>query len=394
MSETQHALTTLLNGTSQVIQAEEIESKLKLNRPLRVKLGVDPTSADLHLGHTVALEKLRQFQSFGHQAVLIIGDCTATIGDPTGRTMTRLPLSQEQVIENSQTYRDQAFKILDPKNTEIHYNSKWFNTMSFADILSLNSKMTLQQVIQREDFKKRISEEKEIRLHELQYPLMQGWDSVQIKSDIEIGGTDQLFNMLVGRELQKQLNELPQSVILMPLLEGLNGKQKMSKSYQNSIGITENPVEMFGKIMSLSDDLMDRYYLLLLGKSRNQALHPMEAKKQLASLLTSRYHNKEQAQKTNDEWNLRFSDKELNQIELPTISLNCFTYPLTYLQLGKTAFLEGFQLEKSNAELKRQILAGAIQINEEKISNPNDLFEPKAEDILRLSKKHAIRLVN
>ena len=271
-----------MGGTAVVISREELKERLKLGRPLRVKLGVDPTAPDIHLGHTVAIEKLRQFQELGHQAILLIGDFTATIGDPSGRSVTRPPLSREQVLENAETYTKQAFKILDRDRTEIVYNGDWFRKMTYEEVLKLNSRVTMQQMLAREDFKARVEGGKEVRLHEMQYPIMQGWDSVEIRSDVELGGTDQLFNILVGRDLQKEEGMLPQIAMTMPLLEGLDGVRKMSKSYGNYVGVDEAPEMMFGKMMSASDELMDRYYQVLLGEKRDMGLHPMEAKKLLA----------------------------------------------------------------------------------------------------------------
>ena len=237
------------------------------------------------------LEKLRQFQEMGHQAILLIGDFTATVGDPTGRSTARPPLTREEVLANAETYTDQAFKVLDREKTEIIFNGEWFRKMTYEGVLKLNARVTLQQMLQREDFKERVSKGTEVRLHELQYPIMQGWDSVELQADVEIGGTDQLFNMLVGRDLQKEEGQTQQSVICMPLLEGLDGAKKMSKSAHNYVGVSEPPNEMFGKLMSISDDLMDRYYLLLLGSARDEILHPMEAKKVLACRIVDRYHS-------------------------------------------------------------------------------------------------------
>ena len=253
-------LQQLTRGAAKVLSEKELLDKLKLGRPLRVKLGVDPTAPDIHFGHTVALEKLRQFQLLGHQAVLLIGDFTATIGDPSGRSATRPPLTREQVLVNAETYTDQAFKILDRSKTEIVYNGDWFRKMTYDDVLKLNARVTLQQMLQREDFRNRIEAGQEVRLHELQYPIMQGWDSVEIRADVELGGTDQLFNILVGRDLQKEEGQDPQVVMVLPLLEGLDGTRKMSKSYGNYIGVSDEPQEMFGKLMSVSDPLMARYY--------------------------------------------------------------------------------------------------------------------------------------
>ena len=311
MSHTaEDALNILTAGTSKVLSEKELLEKLKLDRPLRIKLGVDPTAPDIHLGHTVAIEKLRQFQELGHQAVLIIGDFTATVGDPTGRSAARPPLTRDEVLANAETYTTQAFKILDEEKTEVVYNGEWFRSMTYEQVLKLNARVTMQQMLQREDFKTRIEKGQEVRLHEVQYPIMQGWDSVEIQSDVEIGGTDQLFNILVGRDLQKEEGMAQQVVILMPLLEGLDGVKKMSKSAHNYVGVNEKPVDMFGKLMSISDDLMDRYYTLLLGSERDAALHPMEAKKQLATSITARYHCEQEASEARTTWEARFSQRD------------------------------------------------------------------------------------
>jgi tyrosyl-tRNA synthetase len=303
------ALATLCAGTEKVLSKKELADKLREGRPLRAKLGLDPTSPDIHLGHTVVFEKLRQFQELGHQAVLIIGDFTAAIGDPSGRSATRPPLSRETILANAKTYTTQAFKVLDEEKTEVVFNGDWFRKMNFEDVLRLNSRVTMQQMLQRDDFKKRIDKGQEVRLHEIQYPIVQGWDSVEVRADVELGGTDQLFNLLVGRDLQKEEGMPQQIVMTMPLLEGTDGVKKMSKSYHNYIGVSEAPDEMFGKLMSISDELMDRYYLLLLGESRDQALHPMEAKKQLAGRITARFHREEEALEARNTFEQRRSAK-------------------------------------------------------------------------------------
>ncbi len=266
----------LKGGAAQVISEAELRQKLSLGRPLRVKLGVDPTSTDLHLGHVLVLRKLRQFQDLGHEAILIIGDFTAMIGDPSGRSVTRPQLTHEQVLANAESYRTQAFKVLDPKRTRTVFNGEWFEKMSFAEVIRLNSRVTLQQMLQREDFKERIEQQQPIRAHEIQYPIMQGWDSVQVQADVELGGTDQLFNILVGRDLQKEEGQPQQVAVLLPILEGLDGVQKMSKSLGNYVGVSDPPNDMFGKLMSISDELMARYYPLLLGRSQPSELHPMD----------------------------------------------------------------------------------------------------------------------
>ena len=394
----QQALAVSLRGCAELLPQDEWLSKLARSdatgQPLRIKLGVDPTAPDLHLGHTVALEKLRQFQLLGHQAVLLIGDFTATIGDPSGRSATRPPLTRDEVLVNAATYTDQAFKILDRSQTEIVYNGDWFRKMSYEEILKLNSRVTLQQMLQREDFRTRLEAGQEIRLHELQYPIMQGWDSVEIRADVEIGGTDQLFNILVGRDLQKEEGQPQQVVMVMPLLEGLDGVRKMSKSYGNYIGVSDPPQEMFGKLMSVSDELMDRYYLLLLGEARDPAGHPMDAKKSLAEKLTSRYHGPEAGPTARADWDTRFSKKDLAAAELPEISLAGLPADLTVLTLTAHAFQAAYALEKSNGELKKQfITTGSVQLNGTKLTDPNAAIAPQPGDVLKLSKKHAVRIV-
>ena len=387
-------LAHLTAGAAKVLSEKELLEKLRLGRPLRVKLGVDPTAPDIHFGHTVALEKLRQFQELGHQAVLLIGDFTATVGDPSGRSATRPPLTRDEVLVNAETYTDQAFKILDKSKTEIVYNGDWFRKMSYEEILKLNSRVTLQQMLQREDFRNRLDAGQEIRLHELQYPIMQGWDSVEIRADVELGGTDQLFNILVGRDLQKEEGQSQQVVMVMPLLEGLDGVRKMSKSYGNYIGVSDPPQEMFGKLMSVSDELMDRYYLLLLGVARDSSGHPMDAKKALAEQLTNRYHGEQAGTAAREDWDTRFSKKDLAAAELPELALADLPADLTVLSLSAHAFQAAFGVEKSNGELKKQfITSGSVQLNGEKLTDPNATVSPKSGDVLKLSKKHAVRLV-
>ena len=387
------ALATLCAGTEQVISKKELADKLGEGRPLRAKLGLDPTSPDIHLGHTVVFEKLRQFQELGHQAVLIIGDFTAAIGDPSGRSATRPPLSRETILANAETYTTQAFKVLDRAKTEVVFNGDWFRKMTFEDVLRLNSRVTMQQMLQRDDFKKRIEKGQEVRLHEIQYPIVQGWDSVEVRADIELGGSDQLFNLLVGRDLQKEEGQPQQVVMTMPLLEGTDGVKKMSKSYGNYVSVSEPPNEMFGKLMSISDELMDRYYLLLLGESREEGLHPMEAKKQLATRITGRFHSEEEAGAARDDWETRFSKKDLASAELPEVPAANLPSDLNVLRLAGHAFEAGFGIKKSNGELKKQFIStGAVQLNGEKLTDPNATVQPQAGDILRLSKKHSVRI--
>lgn len=392
MSDEAHpALAQLIGGTSKVLSEKELDEKLKEGRPLRIKFGVDPTAPDIHLGHTVPLEKLRQFQELGHQAVLLIGDFTATVGDPTGRSTARPPLTREEVLANAETYTDQAFKVLDREKTEIIFNGDWFRKMTYEQVLKLNARVTLQQMLQREDFKERVSKGTEVRLHEIQYPIMQGWDSVELQADVEIGGTDQLFNMLVGRDLQKEEGQAQQAVICMPLLEGLDGVKKMSKSAHNYVGVSEEPNEMFGKLMSISDELMDRYYLLLLGAAREESLHPMEAKKEMARRVVARYHTEQIGQAARDDWETRFSKRDLNAADLPEMAASDLSGNV--LEVVNRVFKNSFGLEKSNGELRKQfITTGAVQLDGEKLTDPMAEFSGQAGQILRLSKKQSVRL--
>src|SRR5438477_9408497 len=311
------ALSILKQGAAQIISEDELRAKLALGRPLRVKLGVDPTSPDLHLGHAIILRKLRQFQDLGHEAILIIGDFTSMIGDPSGRSATRPQLSRDQVAANAETYRAQAFKVLDPVRTKLVANGDWFSKMGFEEVIRLNSMVTLQQMLQREDFRNRIDQAQPIHAHEIQYPIMQGWDSVMVQADVELGGTDQLFNCLVGRDFQKHEGQPQQVVFVLPILEGLDGAMKMSKSLGNFVGLTEPASEMFGKLMSISDELMVRYYPLLLGKSLDAAAHSLEVKKHLAAAIVETYHSRDAVENTLIDWNASFSEKRLADADLP-----------------------------------------------------------------------------
>lgn len=387
-------LNCLMEGTAKVLNPTELLERLKLGRPLRVKLGVDPTAPDIHLGHTVAIEKLRQFQELGHQAVLIIGDFTATIGDPSGRTVTRPPLTREQVLENAETYTVQAFKILDKEKTEIVYNGDWFRKMTYEEVLRLNARVTMQQILAREDFRARVDAGKEVRLHEMQYPIMQGWDSVMVRADVELGGTDQLFNILVGRDLQREEGMLPQIAMTLPLLEGLDGTRKMSKSYGNYVGVDEAPETMFGKIMSVSDELMHRYYTVLLGTKCDDSIHPMEAKKSLAAKVVERYHSAEAADAARGDWDTRFSKRDLSSAELPEISMGSLPLSMNAVGIIAHIFDAIFNIKKSNGVLRKEHFApGAIQINDVKHTDPSASIELKSGDVVRMSKKHAVRIV-
>ena len=386
----EEALAFLEKGAAQIISENELRDKLSLGRPLRIKLGVDPTTSDIHLGHTIVLRKLRQFQDLGHQAVLIIGDFTGMIGDPSGRSITRPQLTHEEVIANAATYREQAFKILDPPRTETVCNGDWFRAMSFEDVIRLNSRVTLQQMLQREDFKARIDQQQSIRAHEIQYPIMQGWDSVMVKADVELGGTDQLFNILIGRDFQRE-GGLPQQVVfLLPILEGLDGTRKMSKSLGNFVAVNESASDMFGKLMSISDELMARYYELLLGRNLPTGTHPLEAKKQLAFEIVQTYHSSAAAQKTLDEWNTRFSKRDLEHAELPPFSPIKREGPA--VTLVSNAYRQAFNLQKSQSEVSRLIKQGSVEIDGTKIHDPKATITLKPSQILRLDRKHAVRI--
>jgi tyrosyl-tRNA synthetase len=382
------ALAFLKRGAAQIISEAELREKLALGRPLRVKLGVDPTTADIHLGHAVVLRKLRQFQDLGHQAVLIIGDFTGMIGDPSGRSVTRPHLTHKEVLHNAQTYREQAFKILDPGRIETVCNGDWFRTMSYEDVIRLNSRVTLQQMLQREDFRGRVDNQQPIHAHEIQYPIMQGWDSVMVRADVELGGTDQLFNILVGRDFQKEENQPQQVVLTMPLLEGLDGVKKMSKSLRNYVGVSEPPADMFGKLMSISDKLMARYYELLLGEDLPEGASPVEQKKRLAFEIVQTYHSSAVGQKTLADWNARFSDKRLDDADLPTFA----AIADESVTVVAAAYLQGFAIKKSRGEASRLIKQGSVQVDGEKIVDPKSKISLRPGQILRLDKTHAVRI--
>jgi tyrosyl-tRNA synthetase len=314
-------LTYLKKGAAEIIREADLRAKLEKSRatgkPLRVKLGMDPTAPDLHLGHTVVLRKLKHFQDLGHTAIFLIGDFTGMIGDPSGRSVTRPPLSREQIEQNAETYKAQVFKILDPEKTVIDFNRRWFGPMSSDDFVKLAAKYTVSQLLEREDFHKRFQEEKPISVHELLYPLVQGYDSVALEADVELGGTDQKFNLLVGRELQRAYGQESQVVLTTPILEGLDGVQKMSKSLGNAIGIHEPQLEMYGKLMSISDEMMWRYYELLtdvqvaeIEKMKREA-HPMQAKKDLARRIVTDFHSAEAAAKAGEDWAKQFQKDEV-----------------------------------------------------------------------------------
>jgi tyrosyl-tRNA synthetase len=390
MESPEKTIEILKRGGSQLISEAELKKKLEEGRALRVKFGVDPTSPDLHLGHSVNLFKLRQFQDLGHLAVLIIGDFTSMVGDPSGRSTARPMLTRDQVLANAETYKSQAFKILDPDRTETVFNSEWLAKMNFLEVIRLNSRVTLQQMLQRDDFKARVEQGLPVFLHELQYPLLQGWDSVVIRADVELGATDQLFNIMVGRDLQKEEGQPQQVACLQPILEGLDGVQKMSKSLNNYVGICEAPTEMFGKLMSISDLLMGRYYEVLLGE-KLPAIHPMEAKKELAFKIVEQFHDRPSAATALAEFNLRFGKRDLDSVELPKVRA---------IELGDdlvsaivTAYSEGFGIVRSRSEARRLVEQGSVQWRGEKITNPKAEIRFTPGEILKLDKTRAVRLI-
>ncbi|MCL4103690.1 UNVERIFIED_CONTAM: hypothetical protein GTU68_059769 [Idotea baltica] len=385
-------LQLLTRGVANCISEKELLAKLEKGTPLRVKLGVDPTSPDLHLGHSVVLEKLRQFQELGHQAVLIIGDFTAQIGDPSGRSKTRPPLSREDILAHAETYTEQAFRILDKEKTEIVFNGEWFNKMTFAEVIQLNARVTMQQMLQREDFKNRIANDQEVRLHEIQYPIVQGWDSVEVRSDVELGGTDQLFNILVGRDMQKGEGMEPQIVMCLPILEGLDGVQKMSKSLHNYVGISEEPGEMFGKLMSISDELMARYFLLLLGEELDSAMHPMDSKKSLGEKIVARYHSEEAAKSARDNWEAQFSKKDAGDADLPEFTIGDRK---DVLGVVGDAFRALFLDEAPSGSQIRQLIGqGSVQLDGEKLTDIKAEPDWAAGQILKLNKKRRVRIAD
>ena len=376
-------------GTDAILSEEELEKKLQKNRPLRVKLGADPTKPDLTLGHTVVLQKLRQFQDLGHTAVLIIGDFTARIGDPSGKSATRPELSKEEVAENAKTYIDQVYKILDPEKTEIRYNSEWLGSMSFEDSLQLLRKMTVARMLERDDFSKRFKSQTPISVVEFVYPLSQGYDSVVLKADIELGGTDQLFNLLVGRQLQKDAGQEEQVVITLPLLVGLDGVNKMSKSLGNTIGLNDSAKEVFGKVMSISDDLMWNYWSVLFYKSEEaiEALkqdHPMATKKALAVAVTARLHDQEAANYELQQFEQVFSKGQLpesmDEFDWSDLSEGAESVAILTL-LGNSGKFS------SRKEAKRLLQQGAVKVDGEKAAFDLQLSKPVGELVVQAGKR-------
>ena len=372
-----HGVADLINEQDLV---KKIEKSIKENKPLVVKLGLDPTAPDIHLGHTVPLRKLRLFQEFGHQVVIVIGGFTARIGDPTGKSVTRPPLTKEEVLKNAETYKTQIFKVLDPEKTIVRDNSEWLESMNFADVLRLASSYTVARMMERDDFSKRFKEGRPIGVHEFMYPLMQGHDSVALHADVEFGGTDQTFNLLMGRHLQELEGQEPQVVITMPLLEGLDGIQKMSKSLGNYIGIDEEPKEMYGKAMSIPDELMMRYFMLVTDmpieeqedmekRLESGELHPRDAKMQLARTIVRLYHGEEAALEAEEEFKRVFQQRAL-PTDIPEYVMDAPTEPIFVPQ-----FCTDAGLTASNGEARRSIKAGAFKVNGEKYTEENLTLE-------------------
>ncbi len=400
-------LRILSRGVVDVVPKDEFAQKLKRaraqGRPLRVKLGADPSAPDLHLGHVVVLEKLRQFQELGHRVIFLIGDFTAMIGDPSGRSETRKPLSREEVVENARTYQLQVAKILDPKLTEVRFNSEWMGKFAASDFIRLAGQYTVARILERDDFAKRLNEQRAVGIHELLYPLIQGYDSVALRADVEVGGTDQCFNLLVAREIQRAYGVEPQAILTLPLLEGTDGVAKMSKSLGNYVGITEEADEMFGKLMSISDKLMLRYYTLLTDRDGGEVgrlieegkLHPKKAKEELAEEITARFHGKEAAREARDRFDRRFRLGEMPE-EMVKEHLVAEEVPE---EIKLPQLLTQCGLTKSNSEARRLIKQGAVRVDgrtvEEESIRPNaaERGSVRLAIMVEVGKRRACRLV-
>lgn len=381
-------------GTVDIAPLEELKQKLRRGKPLRVKWGADPSAPDLHLGHTVVLNKLRQFQELGHTVIFLIGDFTAMIGDPTGRSETRKPLTREQVKRNAETYTAQVFKILDPDRTELRFNSEWLDALSSTDMVRLCGHYTVARLLERDDFAKRFKTGVPIHVHEFLYSLFQGYDSVALRADVELGGTDQRFNLLVGRELQRAFDQEPQIVVTTPILEGTDGVQKMSKSLGNAIGITDPPTEMYGKLMSISDELMLRYYELLsaLDAAYVQAItdgrmHPMEAKKQLATELVTRFHDAGAAESAAADFALRFQRRELPS-EIAT-----FVWSAPEAQVWICHLLRTTGLTRSASEARRLIQQGGVRVDSERVVDSDLKIQAQGETVVQVGKRRVLKIV-
>jgi tyrosyl-tRNA synthetase len=380
----------LVHGVVEVISPAELEAKLAERRALRIKLGMDPTAPDLHLGHTVVLKKLREFQSHGHTVIALIGDFTAMIGDPSGRSELRKPLTREQIQANAQTYRDQVLKILDPERAEIRFNSEWMERLNVGDLIRIASHLSVARLLERDDFEKRLAEQQPLFLNELLYPLIQGYDSVALKADIEIGGTDQKFNMLVGRELQRAFGQSPQVVMTMPLLEGLDGVLKMSKSYGNYVALNDSAEEMFGKLMSISDKLMNRYFTLLteieagqLEAIRRGEIHPMDAKKRLASMIVAEYQGEAAAERARAYFETKFQRHQVPE-DIPVFKVG--------KELWVCELMKQLRFAPSTSEARRLIVQGAVRVDGQLVTDVNFRFIPGEHRILEVGKRRVARI--
>ena len=403
----------LQKGAAEIIRVSDLRERLedsrKTGRPLRVKAGFDPTAPDLHLGHTVLMRKLRHFQQLGHTVIFLVGDFTSLIGDPTGRNLTRKPLTREQINENAKTYKEQVFKILDEKATEVRYNSEWLGKLDYEGVVKLASHFTVSQMLERDEFNKRFQAEQPISLHELLYPLMQGYDSVALECDVELGGTDQRFNLLGGRELQRHYGQKPQIVLMTPILEGLDGVQKMSKSLGNAIGINEPPGEMYGKLMSISDELMWKYWVFLTDLRQSEVdaveaevaagkLHPMEVKKRLARTITAGFYGDAAAESADENWARMFQQNgESEDLEEAMIAYADLVGPSGVpgsLQIRLPKLLVQLGLAASGAEASRKIAENAVKLDSEVISNALvPLAKLPARFVVRLGKRAKIAII-
>lgn len=403
-AEVERQLQVISRGVVEIVPEDELKQKViksvVTGKPLKVKLGLDPSAPDIHIGHTVVMQKLRQFQELGHQVQLIIGDFTGRIGDPTGKSETRKQLTEEDVQRNAETYRQQIFKILDPSKTQVNFNSEWLAPMTFADVVKLSAKVTVARMLERDDFTKRYTSGQPISIHEFFYPLMQGMDSVALESDIELGGTDQKFNLLMGRTLQKEYGKDTQVAIMTPIIEGLDGVQKMSKSLGNYIGIDEAPNEIYGKAMSVPDELMTKYFELVTDLSleelaelteglKSGAVHPRDAKMKLAHTLVRMYHGQEAADAAQEHFVTVFQQRalpeDIEEKEIPAAELDNGK-----IRLIKLLTLLGFAA--SNGEARRSIQQGAVKLNEEKISDPNAEVELAGGEIIQVGKRKFAKL--
>ena len=391
MTSVREQLDLILRGIVEVIQESELESKLarsiKEHRPLRVKAGFDPTAPDLHLGHTVLIHKLKNFQDLGHQVIFLIGDFTGMIGDPTGRSETRVALSKEKVLENAKTYERQIFKILDPAKTQVEFNSRWMSAMTADGLIELSAHYTVARMLEREDFHKRYTEGTPISIHEFMYPLIQGYDSVALKADIELGGTDQKFNLLMGRDLQRDYGQEAQAVITMPLLEGTDGVRKMSKSFGNYIALEDQPADMFGKLMSISDTLMHRYYELLTTEDLAgvKAAHPMDAKQRLAEQIVSRYHGADAGREARSAFQHKFQAREFpEQPDARVVLTPSDVKDASMPSVGLVDLIAKTGLVPSKSEARRLIVQGGVEINEQKMTDANAVVPLTVGQVLQL----------